>query len=1072
MTKRVISMALALMLVLACFAGVTVSAEEKEYGLFIAYGGDKVGDTSWANSYWGSGDAPAGMTVVNGTIKEGETVTVSINFAEATGTTWVVAPCLTGNGIGNALAIDFDIICKIDGQEVAIDMNADSEGRTWWAEGTGDFAGTECVRLAGTYNEWGQKFISVPASITSIEYTVTLNDVRFEGEEPEAPSYEMFICYGGDKTSENDWGYEYWGTERYNSEGITWQNASVKVGETATISLTFDTPTVNTWCVSPCLLVDDTSLVSNVEFDISCKINGEEVAIDLTAGDAWWAEDTDTFKSDKCLRLAGGYNEWGTKYIAEPAPITTIEYTITLKAVEFAEPEAPVVGAQEEFELFVAYGGDKVSENDWGYEYWGTERYNSEGITWQNATVKIGETATISLTFDTPTVNTWCLSPCMLVNDSSAIANVEFDISCKINGEEVAIDLAAGDAWWAEDTDTFKADKCLRLAGGYNEWGTKYIAEPAPITSIEYTITLKSVTYVSDGPAFDLFIAYGGDRAESNDWGYEYYGADTEKSAGITAVKETISVGQTKTISLTFDNAAVYSWFFSPCLVADDVTWIGELDFDITCKVNGQEVDINMAADSQGRTWWTEGTGDYTGAQCIRLAGGYNEWGAQFISQPEGLTTIEYTITLNGVKEAPPAGAGVESTEEYYLFIAYQGDKAAENDWGWGYFGKDVEGVTATTATIKSGDTATISLTFDSATVNSWWFCPVLVGTGAGDQICLIDFDLTCKIDGVEVPVNWEADAEGRTWWAEGTDSYVKEDCIRLGGGYNEWATKYVDEPGAFSTIEYTITFNSIQLRTEEEEEPAVEIDPMGTYNAYLMLQTPNWTFRNAYDDAFYGVDGSSWEALGLTWGQYLVHQDHPGETWGKVTDAVIAGNGTYSVSITDFGTVFADDFAAAGQEYFNIIAISTDLPAGANVTITNVELVIDGKVRHTYENAYINEESTGTLQILVQNIWNSDVKELNYYPAPAESLEIRFTISGFGYDKAADPVDPGTDVEPSTPADTKPVETKPAGSEPTPSAPVATEPSGNNTVIIIVIVAVAIVAVVAVVLVSKKKKA
>ena len=594
-----------------------------------------------------------------------------------------------------------------------------------------------------------------------------------------------------------------------------------------------------------------------------------------------------------------------------------------------------------------------------------------------------------------------------------------------VDGEEIAVDLSKVATGDPEEKGNFRIEL-------YNEWGTT--KENPPIdtetfgftSNLTVTFTIGTVEPVVEGPVFDLFVAFGGDKAEAGDWAYGYYGADVE---GMTPVNATIAAGQTATVSITLDSAALTTYFFAPCLVADDVTWIGDIDFTVTCKINGEEVDIDLNADSQGRTWWTEGTGDYSASQCIRLAGSYNEWGTRFVSLPEdGIVSIEYTITINSITEASANPNATESTEEYFLFIGYGGDKAAENDWGWNYSGEDAEGITAVTATVKSGDTATISLTFDTPTVNSWWFCPVLTGTGAGDQICAVDMDIVCKIDGVEVPVDMTVN-DGLTFWSEGTGNYVKEDCVRLAGGYNEWAPNahYVAEPGAFTTIEYTITFNSIMV-AEPEEPVIVEIDKNGTYNAYLMLQTPNWTFRNAHDDAFYGMEGSSWEALGLTWGQYLVHQDHPGETWGTVTDAVIAGNGTYSVKITDFGTIFADDFAAAGQDYFNIIAISTDLPAGANVTITNVTLIIDGQERHTYAEAYINEESTGTLQILIQNIWNADVKEISYYPAPTESLEIQFTIEGFDYDQEGTPNENPNENPNETPEETpveEPVEKK-----------------------------------------------
>ena len=581
-------------------------------------------------------------------------------------------------------------------------------------------------------------------------------------------------------------------------------------------------------------------------------------------------------------------------------------------------------------------------------------------------------------------------------------------------------------------------------------------------SNLTVTFTIETIEKPAEGK-YELFIGYGGDKAAENDWLYEYYGDPSiEHAAGITAVHSKIDVGQTATVSLTFAEPNFNSWFFAPCLVGTGIAEeIGDIDYTITCKIDGVEVPIDMNADAEGKTWWTEGTGNYSAADCIRLAGGYNEWATKYIAEPGPFTTIEYTVTINSISEPVAPGAEVETGDTYELFVGYGGDKAAENDWGWVYEGADVEGVTAVKTTIKAGETATVSLTFAEPVFNSWWFAPCLVGEDVS-LVSTVDFTVVCKIDGVEVPINMGADADGKTWWTEGTGSYTGTQCIRLAGGYNEWATKYVEKPGPFTTIEYTITLNSVKETTPTEPEvpPVVEIDKNGTYNAYLMLQTPGWTFRNAWDDANYGINGTGWEAINNKWGNYLVHTDaeKAGMTWGKITDAVIAGNGTYSVSITDFGTIFADDFANNGQEYFNIIAVSTDLPAGANVTVTNVQLYVDGQLRHEYPEAYINAEAT-SFEILLQNIWNADVKELNYYPAPTQSLEIRFTISGFDYDKAPeenpgetpDPTEPSTPAEPSEPT------------EPAPSSPV--------TGIVIAAVVVVALVVVAVVVLKKKKQ-
>ena len=175
------------------------------------------------------------------------------------------------------------------------------------------------------------------------------------------------------------------------------------------------------------------------------------------------------------------------------------------------------------------------------------------------------------------------------------------------------------------------------------------------------------------------------------------------------------------------------------------------------------------------------------------------------------------------------------------------------------------------------------------------------------------------------------------------------------------------------------------------------------------------------------------------------------GSTFGTVTDAVIEGNGTYTVSITDFGTVFADDFTAAGQEFFNIIGLSTNIPVGSGVTITDVTLTIDGKEITKDAEAYLDADKEDYQSVIIQNIWNPDKAELSYYAAPSESLEITFTVSGLAYDNAASTEAPAEE----------------------PAADDTAESTGSNTtVIIIVVVAVVVViAVVAAVVVSKKKK-
>ena len=81
------------------------------------------------------------------------------------------------------------------------------------------------------------------------------------------------------------------------------------------------------------MIIDPTTLGANAHFDVSLKLDGVDQTklINFAADDVnYWSENAGDYPADTCIRLAGGYNEWGTKYIDSPSGFTTIEYTITL----------------------------------------------------------------------------------------------------------------------------------------------------------------------------------------------------------------------------------------------------------------------------------------------------------------------------------------------------------------------------------------------------------------------------------------------------------------------------------------------------------------------------------------------------------------------------------------------------------------------------------------------------------------------------------------------------------------------------------------------------------------------
>ena len=166
--------------------------------------------------------------------------------------------------------------------------------------------------------------------------------------------------------------------------------------------------------------------------------------------------------------------------------------------------------------------------------------------------------------------NCWFVSPVLVVAGEAADAEVDAEVTCKVNGKDVAIDKTVNDGtlYWAEDTGEYSKSDAIRLQGSWNNWGAKFIQEDtwgdnvpdagAGIQSIEYTVKLNSLGDI-DATEAQLFIAFGGDLAEKNDWGNSWQSPNHKDNKGVYDAKNastTIKVGETKTVTLTFGEAA------------------------------------------------------------------------------------------------------------------------------------------------------------------------------------------------------------------------------------------------------------------------------------------------------------------------------------------------------------------------------------------------------------------------------------------------------------------------------------------------------------------------------------
>ena len=424
-----------------------------------------------------------------------------------------------------------------------------------------------------------------------------------------------------------------------------------------------------------------------------------------------------------------------------------------------------------------------------------------------------------------------------------------------------------------------------------------------------------------------------------------------------------------------------------------------------------------------------------------------------------------FTLTLSGLSVLPAqAGQDASALEDGTAYLNINNSDWSDFDAEW--TNVKITGDGSYTVGMKAKEGQKL-VQFNALEVANG---ELLLGTGYtitvdsikinGEEVELQGPSYTCSADGggVNTRVNlyneWNTPDATAT---AGDDNHL--DC-RVAEGNVEDATAclfssdYVDASSQsgflVQSIEVTFTVAGTGKSAEAGEAPAVEsVDLNGTYHAYLGLQTPTFSFRNAFDDTTYGRDTEYFNQITGWEGSDAIKRD------GTFTDAEIAGNGTYTVSVS--GMDLTGDFDS--QDYFNLIFLSTDIPNSGEITISDIKLSVDG--RDVTIAPILSPDSVNYVNMLIQNIWNEDVATIGYYSVPPKDMSITFTVSGFAYDNesaAAETVEPSSEAAPSSDA-AAPAE-----------APAETK-SGVSPVVIVVIVVVVVAVIAVAVVLGKKKK-
>lgn len=220
-------------------------------------------------------------------------------------------------------------------------------------------------------------------------------------------------------------------------------------------------------------------------------------------------------------------------------------------------------------------------------------------------------------------------------------------------------------------------------------------------------------------------------------------------------------------------------------------------------------------------------------------------------------------------------------------------------------------------------------------------------------------------------------------------------------------------------------------------------------YHAYLQFQVDqSWVFRDTWTNPTTGRSYADFDKVLTT-----LEVEDPVVVDGTITDAVIKGNGTYTVKVEGLNNCTTTNASAAVK----ILGVSTDIPSSSNVQITDVKTKIDNITAKEQPTAIIDseeEERSKTMTVLCANLYRGTEDLSTEFKVPTDSIEVTFTVAGFDVDNP--------DATEETPAPTQSENNSSSSDE---------SSSSISAPVVVGIVVVVVVVIGAVIVVSKKKK-
>lgn len=204
---------------------------------------------------------------------------------------------------------------------------------------------------------------------------------------------------------------------------------------------------------------------------------------------------------------------------------------------------------------------------------------------------------------------------------------------------------------------------------------------------------------------------------------------------------------------------------------------------------------------------------------------------------------------------------------------------------------------------------------------------------------------------------------------------------------------------GAITNTAYAYEYNEQgKAAKQAAENKEINLDKGGEYHAYMLITVQeSWVFRSRFFEAGQGVDFDNYNQLVTS----LNGADNT-PLGGSFEDAVITGNGHYTLKLTDIGGKLST--GAEDKASLAILGFTTDIPYNQGITFDNVNVIIDGidKGTRSGEDVYYDKDDSldpGLCTVELANIWHDECKNPLSLSLAQDTIEISFDVSGFNYD-------------------------------------------------------------------------